>query len=124
MAHRVGTSNAFGALEDTMAKKCSDGTNLIMTREKYECGVNSIMNDKSLRGPEGRLKLVAKMKDHIKSCHDKQISVSMKKMSQSEIEKSPTTGKSKSQKSPTKSLDSEPVTTSLPTPRASKTCAP
>ena len=49
-----------------MAKKCSDGTNLAMAREKYQCGVNSIMNDKSLRGPEGRLKLVAKMKDHIK----------------------------------------------------------
>ena len=55
--HQVGTSNTFGALEDTMSKRCSDGTNLAMTREKYECGVNSIMNDKSLRGPEGRLKL-------------------------------------------------------------------
>ena len=56
-----------------------------------------------------------KMKDHIKSCHDKQISVSMKKMSQCEIEKSPNTGKSKSQKLPTKSLDGEAVATSLQT---------
>merc|ERR1712192_157960 len=59
-----------------------------------------------------------KMKDHIKSCHDKQILVSMKKISSSEIEKSPTTGKpSKSQKSPTKPLDSEAATPSSPTLR-------
>ena len=37
-----------------------------------------------------------KLKDHIKSCRDKQISVSMKKISHSEIDIAPSTGKSKS----------------------------
>ena len=56
----------------------------------------------------------ANMKDHIKSCHDKQISVKMKNISQTEIQKSPTTGKSKSQKSPMKSLDSKAAPVSSP----------
>ena len=56
-ASRTGTSNAFGALEGITTKKCSDGVTLAMMREKYEYGVRSVMNDESLRGPEGRLKL-------------------------------------------------------------------
>ena len=56
----------------------------------------------------------ANMKDHIKSCHDKQISVKMKNISQTEIQKSPTTGKSKSPKSPMKSSDSKAAPVSSP----------
>ena len=54
-----------------------------------------------------------KMKDHIKSCRDKQISVSMKKISHSEIDITPSTGKSKSpSKSATKSSSSLEATES------------
>ena len=54
-----------------------------------------------------------KMKDHIKSCRDKQISVSMKKISHSEIDITPSTGKSKSpSKSSTKSSSSLKATES------------
>ena len=57
-ACRTESPNAFGVLEDTATKKCSNGMTLAMVREKYEYGARTTMNDKSLRGPEGRLKLV------------------------------------------------------------------
>ena len=46
-----------------------------------------------------------KMKDHIKSCRDKQISVSMKKISHSEIDIAPSSGKSKSATKSSSSLE-------------------
>ena len=55
--YRVGSSNMFGNLDDTATKDHVLGLTLDEMRKEYEYGVESVMNDMSLRGPEGRLKL-------------------------------------------------------------------
>ena len=49
----------FGNLDDTATKNHVLSLTLDEMRKEYERGVESVMNDMSLRGPDGRLKLEA-----------------------------------------------------------------